>query len=167
MSCLAVLFSLDEGEVNKLKSFSSDTDRLNYLQMEIEEKYFSEFPERVAELDKSWDALHRTLTDGKLEWRNGTFPLNHVILGGELLYRKDNYIMSLKIPLQVEEIAKAIESVAYDSFKADYYKIDKADYGFEPDEDDLEYTWTWFQASKEFWELAARERRYVLFTVDQ
>lgn len=71
---LGVLFSLDESEVEKLKSFETDEERLVYLQEEIEENYFEDYPQRVAELDKAWDALHRSLTDGKLEYTNGTFP---------------------------------------------------------------------------------------------
>lgn len=43
MSCLGVLFSLDKETVQKIKSFSSDADRLEYLQDEVEEKYGSIF----------------------------------------------------------------------------------------------------------------------------
>ena len=94
MSCLGVLFSLDEKEVEKLKSYDADSERLEYLQHSIEEIYFEKFPDRIAELDKSWDGLHRSLTDGK-------------------------------------------------------------------------YGWDWFSNSIAFWELAAKENRYVLFTADQ
>ena len=111
MSCLGVLFSLDETEVSKLKSFESDGERLDYLQEDIEETMMTNEPERYAEFDKSWDALHRSLTDGKLEWSNGSFPLNHVILGGEVIYHEDDYIMSLKTPGQVEKIAQAIINI--------------------------------------------------------
>jgi len=53
MSCLGVLFSLDEKEVEKLKSYDADSERLEYLQHGIEEIYFEKFPDRIAELDKS------------------------------------------------------------------------------------------------------------------
>jgi hypothetical protein len=52
MACLGVLFSIDQTEVDKLKSFSSDEERLEYLQEELEETYFDSFPQHVAELDK-------------------------------------------------------------------------------------------------------------------
>ncbi len=81
MSCLGVLFSLDEQTAIKLKSFTSDESKLEFVQGEIEEVYFDEHPVRVAELVQSWDALHRSLTDGKLDYTNGSFPLNHVIMG--------------------------------------------------------------------------------------
>jgi hypothetical protein len=167
MAFLGVLFSLDEKTVLKLKSFESDGDRLNYLQEEIEEDLMSNHPDKFAELDKSWDALHRSLTDGKLEWSNGTFPLNHVVLAGELLYHEDDYIMSLKTPEQVLKIANAIGAITEENLREGYNKIDSQAYGFELTDEDFEYTWTWFQESLEFWKKAATEKRYVLFTVDQ
>ena len=174
MACLGVLFSLDEKTVLKLKSFESDEDRLDYLQAEIEEDLMSNHPDKFAELDKSWDALHRSLTDGKLEWSdetpeltNGTFPLNHVIIGGQQLYFGDDYIMSLKTPEQIIKIVEAISQISQKTLRDGYYAIDNKDYGFELTEEDFEYTWTWFQESLEFWKNAASEKRYVLFTVDQ
>jgi hypothetical protein len=167
MACLGVLFSLDEKTVSKLKSFKSDEDRLAFLQEDIEETIMGNEPERFAELDKSWEALHRSLTDGKLEWSNGTFPLNHVILGGQQIYQEDDYIMSLKTPEQVEKIAEAIVAVSESDLRTGYNKIDSKDYGCDFTDEDFEYTWTWFYDSLEFWKKAASEKRFVLFTADQ
>lgn len=167
MSCLGVLFALEENEVNRLKSFKTDEERLGYLQDEIEEIYFNKYPARVAELDKSWDALHRSLTNGKLEYFNGAFPLNHVILGGEILYGGDDYIMTLKTPAQVVKIAQEIDKVEERDLRNGYYSIESNEYGSPLTEEDFEYTWTWFNESKDFWQQAAKEARYVLFTVDQ
>jgi hypothetical protein len=167
MACLGVLFSLDEKTVSKLKSFKSDEDRLDFLQEDIEENIMTNEPERFAEFDKSWDALHRSLTDGKFEWTNGTYPLNHVILGGQQIYHKDDYIMSLKTPEQVEKIAEAILTISEDDLRNGYNKIDSKDYDFDLTNEDFEYTWTWFQESLEFWKKAASEKRFVLFTADQ
>jgi Domain of unknown function (DUF1877) len=167
MACLGVLFSLDEETVSKLKSFESDEDRLDFLQEDIEENIMTNEPERFAEFDKSWDALHRSLTDGKFEWTNGTYPLNHVILGGQQIYFEDDYIMSLKTPEQVEKIAEAIVTISEEDLRKGYNKIDSKDYGFDLTDEDFEYTWTWFQDSLEFWKKAAFEKRFVLFTADQ
>ncbi len=165
MSCLGVLFSLDKKTVDRLKSFSDDEERLDYLQGDIEKIYFDENPEWVCELDKAWDAIHRTLTDGKLEWTNGTYPLNHFILGGEILYSQDDYIMTLKSPQQVSDIYNALASVTAEMFRPKYFQIDKSIY--ETSDEDLEYTWEWFDQSREFWKRAAADGRYVLFTADQ
>ncbi|WP_197407616.1 YfbM family protein [Oceanivirga salmonicida] len=169
MSCRAVLFSLNEEEVNKIKLCKNDIERLNYLQEDIEETYFEKFPTRVSELDKSWDGLHRSLTDGRYAYNNGEYPLNHVILGGESLYQQDDYIMILKTPAQVKDIAKAIEEISKLELRKGYDKIplDDEDYSEFLSEEDFQYTWEWFEYSKKFWRLAAKENRYVLFTVDQ
>jgi hypothetical protein len=135
--------------------------------MEIEEKFFDEFPGRVCELDKSWDAIHRTLTDGKLEWTNGTYPLNHFIMGGEVIYFEQDYIMSLKTPEQVKDIFKSFDTVTMENFKDKYFKIDKDLYGDDLTEEDFDYTWSWFSQSRDFWKTAVEENRYVLFTADQ
>ena len=165
MSCLGVLFSLDKKTVDRLKSFSDDEERLDFLQGDIEEIYFDENPEWVCELDKAWDAIHRTLTDGKLEWTNGTYPLNHFILGGEILYSQDDYIMTLKSPQQVSDIYNALAGVTAEMFRQRYFQIDKSIY--ETSDEDMEYTWEWFDQSREFWKRAAADGRYVLFTADQ
>lgn len=169
MSCLGVLFSLDEKEVEKLKSYDADSERLEYLLNSIEETYFEKFPDRIAELDKSWDGLHRSLTDGKYSWNNGEFPLNHVILGGEILYNGDDYIMTLKRPKEVQEIAKAVKNITKVVLKKGYEQIsaDDEDYADFISEEDFQYTWDWFSNSTAFWELAAKENRFVLFTADQ
>ena len=167
MACLGVLFSLDKDTVFKLKSFSTDQGRLEFVQKEIEATYFDNFPQRMAELVQSWDALHRSLTDGKLTYTNGTFPLNYVIMGGEIVYNADNYIMTLKNPEQVKAIAVEINKIDKDNLRKRYFKIDEVDYEFPLTEEDFEFTWEWFDLSKEFWKLASEENRFVLFTVDQ
>ncbi len=167
MSCLGVLFSLDAQTVTKLKSFNSDEDRLDFLQMDIEEIYMEEHPQWTCELDKAWDAIHRTLTNGTLEWDGGTYPLNHLILGGEVLYSGTDYIMSLKTPEQVTDIMQSIGSVTKETFRQKYFAIHANDYGLTPNEEDFAYTWNWFSESADFWKTAAEKKRFVLFTADQ
>lgn len=166
MACLGVLFSLDEKIVKKLKSFKTDEKRLEYLQEDIEEVYFEQYPDKIAELDKAWDSIHRCLTDGKLEWENGDYPLNHIILGGELIYHEEDYIMSLKNPNQVQDIADNIDLVTEEILRIGYNKIDSQDYGFELTVEDFQYTVDWFRDSINFWKQAAKDKRYVLFTAD-
>ncbi|RGZ01609.1 DUF1877 family protein [Clostridium sp. AM58-1XD] len=180
MGCLAVLFALNEQEVDKLKAVKRQ-ERSDYLHEEIEETFFEEYPEYTCELDKSWDAMHRMLTDGNLNFENKYPPLCNVIFGGEFLYglvRKssgkvtcpraedDEYII-LKTPEEVKEIAKVLPYRTKEECRKCYYMIDKEDYGLQTDEEDFEYTWTYLQDSLDFWKKAAEENRYVLFTVDR
>jgi hypothetical protein len=165
MSCLGVHFSLGEQTVIKLKSYKRESARLNFLQEKIEEEYFDAYPDWVCETDKAWDAIHRILTDGDLTWDNGQYPTNHVILGGELLYTKPDYMMSLKNPSQVKEIGVAIKQITEKYFREAYFKIDPEKYGCLVE--DFLYTWENFDSLRLFWDRATIENRYVLFTADQ
>jgi len=144
----------------------TDDERLEYLQEEIEERYFAESPEYVAESDKSWDAMHRALADGTLTWDGGMYPLNHTVLAGKLLYSRDDYIISLKTPAQVKEIASALQDLTEQSFRKRYDAIDGG-YDGELGDEDFEYTWNWLQDVRALYVRAASENRYVLFTADQ
>jgi hypothetical protein len=82
MGCLGVHFALADAEVEHLRSLTVERDRLDYVVEELEDAYFADHMELLAETDKAWDAMHRALTDGRLTWDGGEYPLNHVILGG-------------------------------------------------------------------------------------
>ena len=140
MSCLGVHFSLSEKEVDHLRSIEDEKDRLNHVESVIETTYMNENPERVAESDKAWDAMHRALADGQLSWDGGAYPLNHVVLGGELLYTEPDYIMSLKTPRQVRDIAAALPVLTRENFCLRYDGIDTESYGFPLSDEDFEYT---------------------------
>jgi hypothetical protein len=167
MSCLGVLFSIDQKTVDLIKELPSDEELIDYVKEVIEENYFENKPQWVAELVKTWDAMHRSLTDGQLEFDNGDFPLSHVILGGESLCEDEGYIIVLKMNEQVAEIAKAVSQLSKEKFSKGYYLINPDEYDGEVDDEDFENTWQWFKDSKEFWQKAAQENRSVLFTVDQ
>lgn len=167
MACLGVLFALDEPLVERLTALEDSAERLDFLQLEVEEDFFENQPERVYETDKAWDAIHRCLTDGRLGWDNGAYPLNHVILGGEQLYDGDDYIMSLKSPAQVREIATALAAVTLQQLRDAYFRLPADDYDGLIGLEDWQYTWDWFEGLPEFYRRAAEAGRSVLFTVDQ
>jgi hypothetical protein len=167
MSCGGVHFALTQDHVDKLRALEDDSLRLDYITEEIEEFFFENDPERKAETDKAWDAIHRCLTDGRLEYGTGAFPLGHAVLGGEALYFKDDYIMSLKTPEQVKAVADALESLTEAELRQKYFFLDPEAYGFPLSEEDFEYTWYWLKLLIPFFRKAANEGRYVLFTVDQ
>lgn len=166
MSCLGVHFALTQEEVMALQAIDSDDDRLNHVTEDIEEHYFED-KAYVAESDKSWDAMHRALSDGMLSWSGGSYPLNHVVLGGTCLYSKDDYIMSLKTAAQVRDIAEALEPIGEAEFKQLFKNINAKDFGGDLSEEGFEYTWSWFVNVKSLYAKAAAEGRFVLFTADQ
>jgi hypothetical protein len=169
VSCLGVHFALTDEEVGALRSKRSSRKRLDFLQEDIEERYLAEGNETgfAAESDKAWDAMHRALADGRLSSEGGEYPLNHVVLGGEILYVRSDYIMSLKSPKQVREIAAALRSLKKAEFRQRYFALDPKIYRFPVDEDDFDYTWHWLEKVRGFYGRAAKAGRFVLFTADQ
>jgi len=167
MGCLGVHFALSNADVEHLHSLPDERDRLTYVVEEVEKTYFADRKEYLAESDKAWDAMHRALADGELTWDGGEYPLNHVVLAGELLYTEPDYIMSLKSPDQVRDIAAALPAVTVGEFRRRYFAIDPESYGSPLNEEDFGYTWEWFQNVRRLYLKAADEGRYVLFTADQ
>ena len=167
MACLGVHFALSDEDVSSLLATACDEDRLHFLQDEIEERYFQDPGAYIAQSDKAWDAMHRLLSGGPLSYEGGNYPLSHVVIGGEPIYLQDDYIMSLKTPAQVAEVATALGALSQGEFRARYDAIDAVDYGFDLSNEDFEYTWSWFQQVRSLFQRAASENRHVLFTVDQ
>lgn len=175
MGCLGVLFALTQEDIDGiLNDYGSGVvnyaDRLYALQNGIEEDYLSasgRLLKYTGELDTAWDAIHRVMTDGRLAKDNGTFPLSYVIMGGESLYDLEDYYMILKTPDQVTLIWHALQGVTEEWFRERYFKIDTSDYQGSINEDNYLHTWKWFKYSLKVWEIASKENRYVLFTVDQ
>ncbi len=167
MSCLGVHFALNESEVKTIISMDDEQDRLEFVTEVIEEQYLEDDKKFAAESDKAWDAMHRVLADGELTWDGGNYPLNHVVLAGDLLYTDDDYIMSLKSPDQVKDINKALIEISESEFRKKYFSINPESYGMELTDEDFEYTWDWFQNVRQLYNRAAENNRYVLFTADQ
>ena len=167
MSCLGVHFALTEKEVSCLRGLEDQQDRLGHLQEVIEEHYLNHEREFAAESDKSWDAMHRALADGQMSWDGGEYPLNHTVLAGELLYTDSDYIMSLKTPEQVREIAAALSRITEADFRRRYNAIDARSYGCPLSNEDFSYTWDGFDAVRELYTRAAQAGRFVLFAADQ
>lgn len=166
MSGIGVLFAVESAAVDRLRAFDDDDDLLEFLHTEIEEPFYTSSPEWVCDLEEAWDAIHRCLTDGDIGWNNGTYPRNHAILGGEQLYEENDYIVSLKDPQQVAQIAAALEKVTPQDLRRGYDQISPEDYDGEYGLDDFHVTWDEFEQLVRFYQRAAAAQRSVLFTVD-
>lgn len=167
MSNIGIHFALTKQEVAHLRSFPDDKSRLDYLENVIEEKYLEpEKPEFAVDSDKAWDAMHRALTDGQFSWDGGEYPLNQVILTGELLYSKGDYIVSLKTAKAVRDIAATLPAITKAMFRRRYFAIDPSSHRFPVEDEYCDYTWEYFKAVRKFYLRAAKAKRLVLFTVD-
>jgi hypothetical protein len=162
-----VHFAITADEAQQLRSIPDERARLDFIVDNLEESYFKDTSGFKAESDKSWDAMHRALSDGEFSWDGGSYPLNHAVLAGELLYTQDDYIMSLKTPDQVRDIAAALSSLTHDEFRRRYFAINSKTYDVDLSEEDLDYTWSWLQGVRDLYTRAAEAGRYVLFTADQ
>lgn len=131
---------------------------------EVEERWDAS---NLVETDKAWDAIHRALTDGGLEWNNGEYPLNHVILGGLYLMDGEDYIAVLKSRDQVRDVADAIAGIDDLAMAERYASVVPPDYAPEYGDEDRDYTVDWFGGVRAFYRLAADAGRSVLFTADQ
>ena len=167
MSCLGVHFAISEEEAERLRTLGDEDARLEHVHEVIEEKYFGEQPDLKAESDKAWDAMHRALTDGRLASDARGYPLSHAVLGGELLYTRPDYVISLKTPQQVHDIGAALAAITEHDLRQRYFAIDRASYGVPLSEQDFVYTWDYFQPVRDLYARAAQEGRYMLFTADQ
>ncbi len=166
MSCRAVLFALTEDEATQFLRAKGD-DAVEEVVEEIEERWDEEW---LCELDKSWDSIHRALTDGELGCDNGEYPLNHAILGGQQLYEGNDYIITFVQPAQVADVARALQGISAAEFRERYFRINRDNYGAAPNrvsEEDYEYSAGWFEELRPFYAKAAAAGRAVAFTVDQ
>ncbi|ASJ21979.1 YfbM family protein [Brachyspira hampsonii] len=171
MGCLGVLFALSDKDLNKLLK-TSRLERPDFVSEYLEEIYFEKHKKYIYELDKSWDAMHRCLSnDGFLVFGDDNYPLGSVIMGGDVLYGngddEEDYIITLKKANIVKDIASKIETITKEKFKEKYFKIDEKDYEYSLSDEDFEYTWDYFYRSIEFWKNASDSNRAVIFTVDQ
>lgn len=165
---LGVLFAVGQDIVKKLKDMQLE-ERPVFISEELEDLYFEEYPDRTFELDKSWDAMHRALTDGTLCF-DGTGPAALAILGGERLYfdeQHDDYIITLKSPEQAKAVYETLSKLTDAEFRKRYKAIPDEEYGDFKDNEDMEYTLEYLRDSVSFWRYAAEQGLWVLFTADQ
>jgi hypothetical protein len=163
MACRGVLFALTPEDELKILSCTSDAELLSLIQDDIEERWEEE---HLAETDKAWDAMHRTLTDGQLSFYDPT-PLGACILGGKPLYQDtQTYVVSYKSADQAKHVARAAATITKEWLRDRYFKL-TADYDSPLSEEDFEYTWEYFEGVRDFYLKAAKDGRAVIFTVDQ
>lgn len=163
MACRAVIFAVTAEDAERLLAAVGDANVVDLVR-EIEERWDDD---TLVELDKSWDALHRCLTDGDLALDNGDYPLSHAVLGGRQLHDGDDYIVSYASPDQVGEIAAALAPLDERWLRERFATLTFDDYQGVADDEDIAYTWAFLPALKDFYRTAAANGRAALFTVDQ
>jgi hypothetical protein len=161
MACRGVHFALTPEEEARLVDGPHDDDELMEAIAEIENRWDREW---LMETDKAWDAIHRCLTDGSLQY--GRTPFHKCILGSDNLYEGDDYLVNYLEPDEVKEVAEAIKGIDKEWMRRKYDAIDPDDYDGELSDEDFEYTWSNFLDVQAFYQKAAKHDRAVVFTVD-
>ncbi len=161
MSCRGVYFSLSDEQVSRIMAARTDDQVLEIVEA-IEEDWDED---HLLEVDKSWDAMHRCLTDGTLDPKGGDYPLNRCVLNGRQLYSGEDYVISFVPANEVPDVAAALQPIAKESCREKFFAL--TDYEGPQDEDDWDYTWSYLEAVREFFQKAAGQTRAVIFTVDQ
>jgi hypothetical protein len=164
MACLGVHFAITEDQAQKLLDASGDDELVEVVQEEIEGPWDEE---RLFQSDKAWDALHRCLSDGSLDVRGGSPPLNLCFFGGQVLNSEPDYFVVLVRPEQVQQIAEALEAVTREWLRERYDALRFPEYQSAKSDEDFQYTWGQFEGLPDFFARAAEEKRHVIFTVDQ
>jgi hypothetical protein len=164
MGCLGVHFAIEPLMMRQLID-APDDEAVAALVEQIEEG--GDYEEWSCDTDKAWDGIHRCLTDGKLQWENGSYPLKLVILGGRRLYEGDDYIVCLVEPKEVQDVAAALENVTESEFRSGYSRIPQDEYDAIVGAEDFEYLFVNFQELVPFFRKSSDAGRAVIFTTDQ
>ena len=88
------------------------------------------------------------------------------VLGGEQLYRGDDFIVSFLTPEQVRDVASALAPINKEWLRARYGAIDPNDYGVPTGDENFEYLWSGFEGLPEFFAKLGAVGRALVFTVD-
>jgi len=160
---LGMHFAINKTDVKKLLALEEDEDRIEYVSDVIEERD----DDWSVETDKSWFAIDLSFTAADQDSRDIKIdgPLAFVIFGGQWLCTGEEYVMVLKTPEQVQQVAEQLSTITEAAFRARYRVIAPTVYGEELNDEYEDYTWSYYSQVVEFYKKAAAAKRSVLFTV--
>ncbi|MDE7309543.1 MAG: YfbM family protein [Lachnospiraceae bacterium] len=162
MSRLAMLYALEDSEVEKLR-FMPMEERYTYMLNEIEEKLID--TPRGCELNKAWEAIQYCLGGGK--WNDENKIPTNIIFGGEFLVDEDDDVITLKTRSDIEEIVAYLhQNNLQELIKKNFWNIDDENFQYKDDNDELDFALGWSEDILAFYENALKENYQVIFTVD-
>jgi len=164
MSSLGVHVALSSKDLTRVLKVADPEALLELITDDLEARYLEDH-QWAFESDKAWNAIHRCLTDGRLLYESGPFPLAYAVLGGRPLDVGDDYTACLTSAAQVRKVSKALAGIDEAWMRKRYQALSKTDYG-ECSADDFDYTWENMQGLRTFLAKAAKAGRAVLFTTD-
>lgn len=171
MACRGWYTALLPDEAAALLAATKAVDRVEILDSLYQ---VAESDGRIQSVDKSWDAMHRILCGGWLDFKHGDETLRAVVIGGRRLSEGPDWIISYVEPPLVQKVSATIAGLSEDWFRTQYFVLDRNPRGwfahrYEMDlsDQDFEYTWAYFLEVREFYQRAAGRGLATVFTVDQ
>ena len=129
---------------------------------------------RILLVDKAWDAMHRVLCGGWLDLTHGDPVLQCVVIGGLQLSNESDWIISYVEPAMVSRIVEKIAGIEKSWFREQFFALDRNPSGAHAhryegplNEDDFEYTWSYFTDVRDFYGRAAERGLATVFGADQ
>lgn len=161
MSRLAMLYALNENEVNLLRSLPVE-ERYDYMLEELEETLFD--TPRSCELDKAWLGIQYCLGNG--HWSEENRVPTNIIYGGEFLVDEYGEVITLKNQNDVKQIVAFLrQNDLQDLIRKNFWNIHDEDFPYK-DDDGLEHALGWSEEILPFYENALKGNYQVIFTVD-
>lgn len=118
------------------------------------------------ETGRTWDAIHRCLTDGTLRPGNGEYPLNRCVLGGRQLYPGTDWTVSFVPAGEVRDLAAGLAPIDEAWLRERYFAI-PGDYGRPLSEVDFSDIWRRFAELRAFLRRTAGAGRSVAFVASR
>jgi Domain of unknown function (DUF1877) len=167
MACRGIFYAITHSEAEHLLRLVGNDDALiagvHDLHSSARERAGFQCP-----VDKAWDAMHRCLGDGTLEFiGEGWTPESLCVLGGKNLYDGSDYIVCYVAAGTVPSVAQAIDPITKEWFRSRYFAAVPQEFDVAWHKQDFEYTWSYFGVTRELYQRAAKAGRAIVFETDQ
>ena len=163
---LGVHFALKEPDVARLLVHRDSDELVAYITHDLTKEFAVTNARCLFRCEEMWEAIHRCLTDGELDYGKGPFPFSYAVLGGQMLDAGDDYTACLVRPDQVKDTAEALHDITRPWFERRFEELEHTDYDGPLSSDALEHTWQRFLALRQWMSEIAGTGRFVLFTCD-
>ncbi|TYB41897.1 YfbM family protein [Actinomadura chibensis] len=137
---------------------AGDEDAVAELLEDLEENWRDD--DLKVDTDKAWEAVHRCLGDGTLDYEG--YPFSHAVLGGRHLHT-EFYVVHVSVA-EVSDVAKALRPLGKDWLRRRCDALGLTGSDGQHDAEVFDYIWTNFADVQDFYQRAAEAGRAVVFT---
>jgi hypothetical protein len=160
--------AIDQLQLDEILSYDDEGDILDRTSEILEAMWANEDTTHVEGGYKDWNVLLCCLTNGSYDPTGGSYPLNKCFFGGRLLVREGS-IVNLVMPDEVRDVFEALDKIDQPELTARHMRLPQDQFHLEDSARDEEYTndlWMKLNKLNEFYCMAAKEGRAVMFYTD-